>query len=527
MQKLRKNVLIRCDSSILIGTGHAKRSFYLAKELKENNFNVIFFCRNHEGNTNSIFKKEFTLIELSRKNEKFKTLEKNIYRNWLSTSEEQDAEDFLSKIKNLLLDKIDWIIIDHYSLSKIWVDKVKKEMACLYKNQPLFMAIDDIFRSNLGTEFVLNNNNSYDFLKEKYNLKKNSSCKYFFGPEYSLLEKQYSSLHKKSKLRTEINRILVFFGGIDKDNFTSIAIKALIELDLNNIVVDIVIGKNCPHKENINQLVKLREKTNIYEDLPSLSELILIADLAIGASGTHSWERSCLGLPSISIPVAKNQIPIADYLSNKFISKKIEPDADIKEAIKKEVLFFLKNKSKLTKMSAVALSITDGKGTQRLISHINGFDFKLVSRKSTKNDIYTYFRWVNDSKVRNNSFKKNKISFKEHYQWFNKNLACRNSLLLIIQTENDLPVGQIRFEKDINRNLAKISFSIDSFARGNGYGSKVLELGIIRLKENWPKLKEVYGEVEIFNNRSSRAFIKAGFNELESSNNKKIFSKKI
>ena len=58
MKKVKKNVLIRCDSSILIGTGHARRSFYLAKELKENSFNVIFFCRNHEGNTNYIFKKD-------------------------------------------------------------------------------------------------------------------------------------------------------------------------------------------------------------------------------------------------------------------------------------------------------------------------------------------------------------------------------------------------------------------------------------------------------------------------------------
>ena len=50
MTKEKKNILIRCDSSREIGTGHSKRSFNLAKDLKDENTNIIFFCRNEEGN---------------------------------------------------------------------------------------------------------------------------------------------------------------------------------------------------------------------------------------------------------------------------------------------------------------------------------------------------------------------------------------------------------------------------------------------------------------------------------------------
>jgi UDP-2,4-diacetamido-2,4,6-trideoxy-beta-L-altropyranose hydrolase len=39
--------------------------------------------------------------------------------------------------------------------------------------------------------------------------------------------------------------------------------------------------------------------------------LMLEADLAIGAGGSTSWERCCLGLPTLVVPLSENQRPIA------------------------------------------------------------------------------------------------------------------------------------------------------------------------------------------------------------------------
>ena len=38
-----------------------------------------------------------------------------------------------------------------------------------------------------------------------------------------------------------------------------------------------------------------------------MAELMAAADLAIGAGGSTTWERCCLGLPALSICVADNQ----------------------------------------------------------------------------------------------------------------------------------------------------------------------------------------------------------------------------
>ena len=38
-----------------------------------------------------------------------------------------------------------------------------------------------------------------------------------------------------------------------------------------------------------------------------MAELFLTADIGIGASGSTTWERCCLGLPSILMALAANQ----------------------------------------------------------------------------------------------------------------------------------------------------------------------------------------------------------------------------
>jgi len=40
------------------------------------------------------------------------------------------------------------------------------------------------------------------------------------------------------------------------------------------------------------------------------------ADLAIGAGGSASWERCCLGLPALLVALAENQVDIAKALDS-------------------------------------------------------------------------------------------------------------------------------------------------------------------------------------------------------------------
>ena len=46
-----------------------------------------------------------------------------------------------------------------------------------------------------------------------------------------------------------------------------------------------------------------------------MASLMAAADLFIGAGGTSSWERCCIGLPALVIATADNQIAQAEALA--------------------------------------------------------------------------------------------------------------------------------------------------------------------------------------------------------------------
>ena len=125
--------------------------------------------------------------------------------------------------------------------------------------------------------------------------------------------------------------------------------------------------------------------------------------------------------------------------------------------------------------------------------------------------------------------KKNEITFSEHKEWFHKKILCKDTLLFIMDTDVGLPIGQIRFERgNYKEDFAKVSISIDEFARGKGFALKILRLGLKEVKPMWSNIRKIFAEVEFSNHKSSKAFISAGFDEVESKKgDKRVFLKKL
>ena len=139
-------------------------------------------------------------------------------------------------------------------------------------------------------------------------------CLQLLGPHYALLGSEYAQLHPLLSARTELRRVLVFFGGVDPDNLTGRALEALVDPSLAHLSADVVLARHSPHRQAVAELVALREKTTLHEPLPSLAGLIARADLAIGACGSTTWERACLGLPSLVVATSANQLAFAQAL---------------------------------------------------------------------------------------------------------------------------------------------------------------------------------------------------------------------
>ena len=93
------------------------------------------------------------------------------------------------------------------------------------------------------------------------------------------------------------------------------------------------------------------------------------ADLAIGAAGTTSWERCCLGLPTLMIITADNQKKIACELeaAGAAVVMGQGQDAEV-DALSVEIQSLSKDVWRLSQMAKAAASICDGQGALRVAS---------------------------------------------------------------------------------------------------------------------------------------------------------------
>ena len=279
------NIIFRVDSSSKIGTGHLMRCLVLAEKLKDRNCNIIFICKNYNGNISDIIvNKGFKLYLI-----------------------EQECCDY-KEVRNIIIKlnkQIDWLIIDNYNLDlefEIHMKNIIKKI----------MVIDDFANRYYFCNMLLNQN-LYNNPVGKYKLMVPHNCKMFLGLEYLLLRDEFKNIKREIK-HYSIRNILVSFGGTDNENETTKVLEGL--RPLQNININVVVGSSNINKYTIKYLC-YKYNYNYLEQINNMAELINKSDLAIGAGGISLWERCYLGLPSIVSILADNQkdgVEISDKL---------------------------------------------------------------------------------------------------------------------------------------------------------------------------------------------------------------------
>ena len=170
------------------------------------------------------------------------------------------------------------------------------------------VVIDDLADRPHQANLLLDQNFFGEDTEQRYQRLVPRQCLQLLGPHYALLGPEYPQLHSLVPSRIELRRLMVFFGGVDQANLTGRTLEVLLNSVFADLSVDVVLGLKSPHRQAVEQLVRLRTHTTLHSSLPSLAGLIARADLGIGAGGITTWERACLGLPALVVPCAANQI---------------------------------------------------------------------------------------------------------------------------------------------------------------------------------------------------------------------------
>ena len=291
-------VIFRTDASTQIGTGHVMRCLTLADALHERGAECLFICRPHIGHLlGLIAQRGHRVAALSELSENSLPPSAGIaHAQWLGTDWESDASDTKQVLGK---QSVDWIVVDHYALDAQWEQQLRPICKQL-------MVIDDLADRQHDCDLLLDQN--YGCLEKAYRDKVPAKCRLLLGPKHALLRPEYQKY--RSTLRQwggVIQRVLVFFGGSDNQNITVQSLHALMATDIPDLEIDVVVGANSQQLEQIQQIEDNNPKVRIYQNLPHLADLMVKADLALGAGGGTIWEYFCLGLPSIVISIAENQ----------------------------------------------------------------------------------------------------------------------------------------------------------------------------------------------------------------------------
>ena len=349
-------VAFRTDASCQTGTGHFMRCLSLASELKKHGIDVYFVSQNLPFYLSDMLStKGVKYIPLSAHNTK-NSVDELAHSSWLNTSQANDAE---ATVEVLSGKSFDWMVVDHYALDARWESIMRP-------NVNKIMVIDDLADRHHDCDVLLDQNYYVD-MQTRYKGKVSSHCQLLLGPNYALLRDEFRALRDQAKVRNgKVKKVLVFFGGVDEDNYTFQAIEVLAEVN-PGLQVDVVIGAQHPFKEMIENAC-IKHQYVCHVQTFRMAELMLEADFAIGAGGSASWERCCLGLPSLLVALADNQIAIARELSAIGACTYIGNGDEVN--LKKWLTELIGNQELIQKISENAFSIVDGLGVCRVIKEM-------------------------------------------------------------------------------------------------------------------------------------------------------------
>lgn len=525
------NITFRVDASIEIGTGHIMRCLTLADALKEQGARCHFICREHEGNLIELIKEKghnVTALPIRSGAEDNASSEAQLaHSHWLGATQQEDVEQTLGALKvhhtkgDTTAQLTDWLVVDHYALDTQWERALKP-----YTKK--IMVIDDLADRLHECDLLLDQNlgktpaDYYELVPEH--------CALLLGPQYALLQPMYAELHPRTPPRQgPIKNILVYFGGGDQNDLTGMAVRALLGLKQPDLQIHVVMGSSYSHKASLKELAKTYSNILLHQNLPSLALLMLKADLSIGAGGSTSWERCCLGLPSMVITLAKNQEPIANALMQQDLAVWLGTEQDVnKSKIEDSLTETLSQQEKLIEWSKRCLSVTQGLGASNLADYmLLNKQTPLRARLAKLADENLLLEWANDAVTRASSFNTNLIKSEQHRSWYYQKLRSPDTCkLYILESElNSLPIGQVRFDWLTDKQAWQINYSVCAAARGKGLGNKLLRKALEEMqKETSPFL--TLGEVKHQNKASMKIFENLNFQK-NYAQDKIIYSKAI
>jgi UDP-2,4-diacetamido-2,4,6-trideoxy-beta-L-altropyranose hydrolase len=340
-----RSLLIRCDASVAIGTGHAMRCLALAQAWQDAGGHAIFAMAQATPAMEDRLRRES--MEVAR-----------------LTAEPGSADDVQETVTLARGKQSSWVVVDGYCFGADYQEALKHAALNV-----LFID-DNGHAGHYSADLVLNQN---AHASEALYRSRESATRILLGPRYALLRREFVAWRGwKREVPAIARNVLVTMGGSDPDNFTRRAVDGLRAVSGKNLQIRVLAGGSNPHVASLEELrTEDGNSIELVRDATDMPGQMSWADLAVSGAGYACLEMCLMGLPALLIDLAENQTPIANELSRRGTACHLGNSRTVtRDQIAAETRRLLVSAAERSAMAQRGRELVDGEGAERVVREL-------------------------------------------------------------------------------------------------------------------------------------------------------------
>ncbi len=438
-------VALRADASQQMGLGHVRRCLSLAQALSDIGSPTCMVTRWLGVDTAML------------------SAQAGVTHIRLDATADQDAAATAALLRDW---SPDLIVVDHYALDAHWHATIKAMLPVR------IAAIDDLADRPLAVDLLIDHNYARDH-RAKFAGRLPPGTPMLAGPRHALLSPPYATA-PGYRFREAVESIGIFMGGVDAAGITERVVRACRGHARFAGRIEVATTRANPHIATLRDLCGRDINMTLLVDADDLTNFFARHDLQIGAGGGASWERCCMGSPTLALLCAKNQEAVIPALAELGVVATPDPLGALDEpAIGRAVAALLTDPRRRLAMSESSRKMVDGSGARRVALHLNRTSLRV--RPAGPADAAMMHAWRNDATTRRVSIDERAIDWESHVAWLVRTLADPTRMLLVGMV-GAVSIGVIRLDRMASDEV-EVSLFLDPALHGLGLGSTLLRAG--------------------------------------------------
>lgn len=359
-------IAIRADASAETGLGHVRRCASLARALAAQGASVRFVVRDLGVNLQPLLRHAGGPAHmLPAPGTGAASDDATPHARWARVGWSRDARETVAA---LAPDPPDWMVIDHYAFDHRWHAQVREHLSCR------IAVVDDLADRGLAPDLLIDHNLHPD-AESKYRNRIPAGTPCCFGPRFALLAPEYEQA-PKYVFHDEVRSIGIFLGGTDPNNRSLLALQACRDTLGFRGPIEVATTSANPHVGGLRQAANQLSQVTVSTDLLDLAAFFARHDLHVGAGGGATWERCCIGAPTVGVICADNQLHSMPHLHQLGVLDMVRPRDEWSSIaatdIATTVSALVADPARRRRMSERSRALVDGAGARRVTARMIG-----------------------------------------------------------------------------------------------------------------------------------------------------------